>query len=94
MSTPEDEHARLQQVRRSALGSRLRQLRAARNLSQEALARRAGMDRSFYSNIETGAVSPESIDSGTSPPPCTCRSPNCSAMHPDALSHSTSRRRS
>ena len=43
---------------RSALGSRLRQLRAARNLSQEALARRAGMDRSFYSNIETGAVSP------------------------------------
>jgi transcriptional regulator with XRE-family HTH domain len=58
MSTPEDERARLQQVRRSALGSRLRQLRAARNLSQEALARRAGMDRSFYSNIETGAVSP------------------------------------
>ena len=56
MSTPEDEHVRLQQVRRSALGSRLRQLRAARNLSQEALARRAGMDRSFYSNIETGAV--------------------------------------
>ena len=58
MSTPDDERARVQQVRRSALDSRLRQLRAARNLSQEALARRAGMDGSFYSNIETGAVSP------------------------------------
>jgi transcriptional regulator with XRE-family HTH domain len=58
MSTPDDERARLQKVSRSAVGDRLRQLWTARNLSQEALARSAGMDRSFYSNIETGAVSP------------------------------------
>jgi len=58
MSTPDDELARLQHVRRNDLGGRLRHLRAARNLSQQALARRAGMDRSFYSNIETGTVSP------------------------------------
>jgi DNA-binding XRE family transcriptional regulator len=53
-----DEQARIQQVRRVALGSRLRQLRAARGLSQEALARRAGINRSFYSKIETGTQSP------------------------------------
>jgi transcriptional regulator with XRE-family HTH domain len=58
MPIPEDERARLQWVRRTALGSRLRQLRAARNLSQEALARRAGINRSFYSRIENGAQSP------------------------------------
>lgn len=58
MSMPEDERARLQRIRRATLGSRLRQLRAARNLSQEAVARRAGMDRSFYTRIETGALSP------------------------------------
>jgi transcriptional regulator with XRE-family HTH domain len=58
MPIPEDERARLQWVRRTALGSRLRQLRAARNLSQETLARRAGINRSFYSRIENGAQSP------------------------------------
>ena len=55
---PADERARLQRVRRAALGSRLRQLRAARRLSQEALARRAGMNRSYYSRIESGFQSP------------------------------------
>jgi transcriptional regulator with XRE-family HTH domain len=58
MSMPEDERVRFHQVRRSALGSRLRQLRAARHLSQEALARRAGINRSYYSRIESGAQSP------------------------------------
>jgi DNA-binding XRE family transcriptional regulator len=58
MSIPESEQARLQRIRRTALGSRLRQLRAARGLSQEALARRAGIARSFYSKIETGNQSP------------------------------------
>lgn len=59
MSTPPgDDQDRLQRIRRAALGSRLRQLRAARGLSQEALARRAGIDRSFYSKVETGVMSP------------------------------------
>lgn len=58
MATPEDENARLLRIRRAALGSRLRQLRAARGLSQEALARRAGINRSYYSKIETGSQSP------------------------------------
>lgn len=58
MSIPEDERARLLWARRTALGRRLRQLRAARNLSQEAVARRAGINRSFYSRIESGAQSP------------------------------------
>jgi transcriptional regulator with XRE-family HTH domain len=58
VSMSEDERARLQRIRRAALGSRLRHLRAARNLSQEALARRAAMDRSFYTRIETGVLSP------------------------------------
>jgi transcriptional regulator with XRE-family HTH domain len=58
VSLSADERARLQQIRRAALGSRLRQLRAARNLTQEALARRAAMDRSFYTRIETGVLSP------------------------------------
>lgn len=58
MAMPDDENLRLLRVRRAALGSRLRQLRDARGLSQEALARRAGINRSFYSKIETGAQSP------------------------------------
>jgi transcriptional regulator with XRE-family HTH domain len=58
MSMPEGERERLQQLRRVAFGNRLRQFRAARNLSQEALARRARVDRSFYSRVETGTASP------------------------------------
>jgi transcriptional regulator with XRE-family HTH domain len=58
MSMPEEDRARLQQVRRAALGSRLRQLRSSRGLSQEAVARRAGIGRAHYSRIETGATSP------------------------------------
>lgn len=57
-TTPGDDRDRLVQVRRAALGSRLRQLRAARHLSQEAVARRAGIDRSFYTEIELGKLSP------------------------------------
>lgn len=55
---PEGDEDRLKRIRRAGLGSRLRQLRAARGLSQEALARRAGIDRSFYSRVETGTMSP------------------------------------
>ena len=58
MSRPEDERQRLRQMRRNAFGNRLRQLRAARNLSQEALCRQAQVDRSFYSQVETGTASP------------------------------------
>ena len=58
---PDDDSARLMHLRRAALGSRLRQLRAARRLSQEAVARRAGMDRSYYTEIELGKSSP-SVD--------------------------------
>lgn len=58
MATPEEDEERLRRIRRAGLGSRLRQLRAARGLSQESLARRAGIDRSFYSKIETGTMSP------------------------------------
>lgn len=58
MSMPDEERARLVRIRRAALASRLRQLRAARNLSQETLARRAGLDRSFYAEIEGGKLSP------------------------------------
>jgi transcriptional regulator with XRE-family HTH domain len=58
MSKAEVERERLRQLRRIAFGNRLRQLRAARNLSQEALCRQARVDRSFYSQVETGTASP------------------------------------
>ena len=58
MSEPEHDHARLRRIRRMTLASRLRQLRAARGLSQEQLADRAGIDRSNYSRVESGKVSP------------------------------------
>ena len=62
MSIPEEDRARLLRVRRAAFGSRLRQLRAARRLSQEELAKRAGIDRSNYTEIELGKTSPR-VDS-------------------------------
>jgi transcriptional regulator with XRE-family HTH domain len=52
----EEERARQRMVRRAALGSRLRQLRTDRRWSQEALARKAGVDRATYSRIETGTA--------------------------------------
>ena len=58
MSKPEGERERVRQLRRITFGNRLRQLRAARNLSQEALCRQARVDRSFYSQVETGLASP------------------------------------
>ena len=36
------------------LGKRLRELRLARNLTQEELAAHAGFSRSYYTEIETG----------------------------------------
>jgi transcriptional regulator with XRE-family HTH domain len=48
----------LVRVRREALGGRLRQLRTSQDLSQEGLADRAGVDRSFYAAVETGKSSP------------------------------------
>lgn len=41
-------------VRRRTFGNRLRQLRVTAGLTQEALALAAGLDRSFYVEIETG----------------------------------------
>jgi transcriptional regulator with XRE-family HTH domain len=45
-------------VRRAALGSRLRELRSKERLSQEELADLAGVDRSFYTQVELGTTSP------------------------------------
>ena len=56
--TADAERAAVVQLRRAAFGSRLRQLRVARGLSQEGLAERAGVDRSHYAEIETGKHSP------------------------------------
>jgi transcriptional regulator with XRE-family HTH domain len=39
---------------RAALGTQVRALRRARRLTQESLAERAGMDRSYLSGIELG----------------------------------------
>jgi transcriptional regulator with XRE-family HTH domain len=41
-------------MRRAALASRLRQARAAAQLTQEQVASRAGMDRGFYGQVERG----------------------------------------
>lgn len=41
-------------VRRAALGSRLREIRARRHLTQDELAARAGLNRGFYSEVENG----------------------------------------
>ena len=43
--------------RRRAIGNRIRDLRLERNLTQEALAERAGLDRKTVNRIETGTVS-------------------------------------
>ena len=41
----------------SRFGRRLRELRAARNLTQSDMARRFGIDRSFISDVERGRKS-------------------------------------
>jgi DNA-binding XRE family transcriptional regulator len=48
---PIDDEVRL---RRAALGDRLRELRGAAGLSQEATAQAAGMERAFYAKLEAG----------------------------------------
>lgn len=48
----------LVRLRRAAFASRLRQYRARAHLSQQDVAERAGMDRSFYGSIEAGKRSP------------------------------------
>ena len=48
----------LVRVRRAALGSRLRQLRARQGFSQTDLAELAGVDRSFLAEVESGRHSP------------------------------------
>lgn len=47
--------ARQQEVKRR-LGARLRQLRKARKISQEAVALTSGLDRSYLGRIERGEV--------------------------------------
>lgn len=39
----------------TSFGSRCRELRVATGLSQEAFARRAGVDRTYYSSVEAGS---------------------------------------
>ena len=49
---------RRQETAATALGRRIRQLRAARGWSQERLAEHAGMDRSYVAGIEVGTRNP------------------------------------
>lgn len=58
MARSEEERAQLARVRRAVLASRLRQLRAARRWTQETVARRAGINRSYYAQLELGNHSP------------------------------------
>lgn len=47
----------LKRERRQRVGNRLRELRKQRGLTQEKLAQAAGLDRSFYVEIENGVHS-------------------------------------
>lgn len=58
MTEEDDERARLKQARRAVLASRLRQLRAARDWKQETVARKAGLNRSYYVQLELGNHAP------------------------------------
>jgi transcriptional regulator with XRE-family HTH domain len=51
--SPKDDKTPTQQ-RRAAFGRRLRTLREQAGLTQTALAAAAGLDRSFYNEVETG----------------------------------------
>jgi transcriptional regulator with XRE-family HTH domain len=44
--------------RRRRIGRRIRDARLRANLTQQAVAERAGMDRASYQKVEYGAVSP------------------------------------
>lgn len=57
MPTRKDPEA-LRQRRRSALGSRVRQLRTDLNWTQEDLAHQTGFDRKSINRLETAAYSP------------------------------------
>lgn len=46
-------------ARRRAVGDRIRQVRLDRNLTQERLGERAGMDRQAINRIEQGHASPK-----------------------------------
>ena len=61
MARSEEERAQLVRARRAVLAGRLRQLRSARGWSQQQVARRAGINRSYYSQLELGNHSP-SVD--------------------------------
>lgn len=58
MPRSDGERAQIVRARRAVLASRLRQLRDARRWSQETVARRAGINRSYYSQLELGNYSP------------------------------------
>lgn len=58
MGEKEDERARLVHARRAVVASRLRQLRSARRWTQETVARRAGISRSYYVQVELGNHAP------------------------------------
>ncbi|MFD9306152.1 helix-turn-helix domain-containing protein [Streptomyces sp. NPDC060048] len=54
-SVPPPDHVR---VRRQRIGDQIRAARLERNLTQEAVALRADMDRATYVRIEQGQASP------------------------------------
>ena len=48
----EDNHDAIIRQARVALGSRLREIRQSRGMTQTAVARQAGLSRSFYAQVE------------------------------------------
>ena len=54
MPAPAVDRERLAQIRRSIFGSRLRQIRVAKGLTQAEVATRAHLGRTFYNQLEGG----------------------------------------